>query len=188
MSGTAAAAGDAPELEMRGIGKSFGAIRALTDVSCTFYRGEVHALMGENGAGKSTLMKILSGAYQADPGGEIRLKGKPATIDEGGGWKHNYVKVEQMMGTDFVTVQESDPLELVLNLMIWERVRHVPVEDAQHRLVGLVSYRAVLRAAAQWLHESESAPIPVSEVMKRDPWTVSPDTSTPPPVDGSSGT
>jgi len=103
---------------------------------------------------------------------------KAASIEEGGGWKHNYVKVEQMMGTDFVTVQESDPLELVLNLMIWERVRHVPVEDAQHRLVGLVSYRAVLRAAAQWLHESESAPIPVSEVMKRDPWTVSPDTST----------
>jgi CBS domain-containing protein len=62
--------------------------------------------------------------------------------------------------------------------MIWERVRHVPVEDAQHKLVGLVSYRAVLRAAAQWLHESESRPIPVAEVMKRDPWTVSPDTST----------
>jgi len=81
VSGTAAEAGQAPELEMRGIGKSFGAIRALTDVSCTVYRGEVHALMGENGAGKSTLMKILSGAYQADPGGEIRLKGQPVTID-----------------------------------------------------------------------------------------------------------
>jgi ribose transport system ATP-binding protein len=71
----------APELEMRGIGKTFGAIRALTDVSCTVYRGEVHALMGENGAGKSTLMKILSGAYQADPGGEIKLRGQPVTIN-----------------------------------------------------------------------------------------------------------
>jgi CBS domain-containing protein len=105
-------------------------------------------------------------------------KWEPACIDEGGGWKHNYIKVEQMMGTDFVTVHESDPMELVLNLMIWERVRHVPVEDGQHRLVGLVTYRAVLRAAAQWLHESESKPIPVSAVMKKDPWTVSPDTST----------
>lgn len=101
-----------------------------------------------------------------------------ARIEEGGGWKHNYVKVEQFMGTDFVSVQESDPLDLVLNLMIWERVRHVPVEDSQHKLVGLVTYRAVLRAAAQWLHESESKPIPVSAVMKRDPWTVSPETST----------
>jgi CBS domain-containing protein len=101
-----------------------------------------------------------------------------ASIEEGGGWKHNYVRVEQMMSTDFVTVQQDDPLELVLNLMIWERVRHVPVEDAQHRLVGLVTYRAVLRSAAQWLHESESKPIPVSEVMKKDPWTVAPETST----------
>jgi CBS domain-containing protein len=101
-----------------------------------------------------------------------------ARIEEGGGWKHNYVKVEQFMGTDFVTVHEDDPLDLVLNLMIWERVRHIPVEDAQHKLIGLISYRAVLRAAAQWLQESDPKPIPVSDVMKRDPWTVTPDTST----------
>jgi CBS domain-containing protein len=101
-----------------------------------------------------------------------------ADIREGGGWKHNYVKVEQFMGTDFVTVQEGDPLDLALNLMIWERVRHIPVEDSKHKLVGLVSYRSVLRVAAEWLNAADPRPIPVSEVMKRDPWTVSPDTST----------
>src|SRR3712207_4076757 len=71
----------APILEMRGISKTFPGVRALTDVSLTVYPGEIHALMGENGAGKSTLMKILSGAYQADPGGEIRINGKPVVID-----------------------------------------------------------------------------------------------------------
>jgi CBS domain-containing protein len=101
-----------------------------------------------------------------------------ADIREGGGWKHNYVKVEQFMGTDFVTVHEGDPLDLALNLMIWERVRHIPVEDSKHKLVGLVSYRSVLRVAAEWLNAADPRPIPVSEVMKRDPWTVSPDTST----------
>ena len=50
------------------------------------------------------------------------------------------------------------PLDLVLNLMIWERVRHVPVEDAQHKLVGLVSAEAVLRAAAQWLLRRNRGP------------------------------
>ena len=59
-----------PILEMRGISKTFPGVKALSDVSLQIYPGEVHALMGENGAGKSTLMKILSGAYQADPGGE----------------------------------------------------------------------------------------------------------------------
>ena len=69
-----------PSIEMRNIRKTFGPIRALSNVSFSAYAGEVHALMGENGAGKSTLMKILSGAYRADPGGEILISGRLATI------------------------------------------------------------------------------------------------------------
>jgi len=68
-------------LEMRGISKTFPGVRALDNVRLTVYPGEVHSLMGENGAGKSTLMKILSGAYQADPGGEILIEGKVSVID-----------------------------------------------------------------------------------------------------------
>ncbi len=70
-----------PILEMRGVSKSFFGIKALQKVDLTVYAGEVHALMGENGAGKSTLMKILSGAYRPDPGGEIRIEGKPVRIE-----------------------------------------------------------------------------------------------------------
>ncbi|AGA26983.1 sugar ABC transporter ATP-binding protein [Singulisphaera acidiphila] len=57
-----------PLLEMHGVSKSFGASRALDNVSLALRGGEVHALIGENGAGKSTLMKILSGAYRPDQG------------------------------------------------------------------------------------------------------------------------
>src|SRR5580658_3350390 len=69
----------APLLEMRGIGKSFPGVRALSDVSLTLGAGEVLVLVGENGAGKSTLMKILAGALQADQG-EILIDGKPVRI------------------------------------------------------------------------------------------------------------
>ncbi len=65
-----------PVLEMTAISKTFNGLRVLKDVALKVYAGEVHALMGENGAGKSTLMKILSGAYQADAGGEIRIDGQ----------------------------------------------------------------------------------------------------------------
>ena len=70
-----------PILEMRGVSKSFFGIKALRSVDLTAHAGEIHALMGENGAGKSTLMKILSGAYRPDPGGEIRIEGKPVRIE-----------------------------------------------------------------------------------------------------------
>lgn len=66
-----------PLLEMREISKTFGPVKALSGVSLTAFPGEVHALMGENGAGKSTLMKVLSGAYVADPGGEVLVDGQP---------------------------------------------------------------------------------------------------------------
>lgn len=64
---------------MRGIGKSFPGVRALSDVSLTLNAGEVLVLVGENGAGKSTLMKILSGALPADEG-EILIDGAPVRI------------------------------------------------------------------------------------------------------------
>jgi ribose transport system ATP-binding protein len=70
-----------PILEMRGISKTFPGVKALAHVELTVFPGEVHALMGENGAGKSTLMKILSGAYRADAGGEILIDGRPIHID-----------------------------------------------------------------------------------------------------------
>ncbi len=71
-----------PRLEMRGISKTFPGVKALNGVDLKAWGGEVMSLMGENGAGKSTLMKILSGAYQADAGGEILIDGVPVTITD----------------------------------------------------------------------------------------------------------
>ncbi|MEM5427924.1 sugar ABC transporter ATP-binding protein [Cupriavidus oxalaticus] len=74
------AAAAAPLLALRNISKTFPGVKALSNVQLTVYAGEVHALMGENGAGKSTLMKILSGAYTADPGAECRIAGEPVAF------------------------------------------------------------------------------------------------------------
>ncbi len=68
-------------LELRRVSKTFPGVKALRDVQLRVHAGEVHALMGENGAGKSTLMKILSGAYLADPGAEILFDGQRVEID-----------------------------------------------------------------------------------------------------------
>src|SRR3954462_11267823 len=61
---------DQPEtlLSATHISKRFGITKALDDVSVTFLKGEVHALMGENGAGKSTLGKVIAGLHRQDSG------------------------------------------------------------------------------------------------------------------------
>ncbi|GHO67450.1 ABC transporter ATP-binding protein [Ktedonobacter sp. SOSP1-52] len=68
-----------PILQMRGIGKHFGAVRALNNVDFEVYPGEVVALVGDNGAGKSTLVKAISGVQPAD-GGEVFVNGQQVTL------------------------------------------------------------------------------------------------------------
>jgi len=66
------------ELRVEGVGRSFGALRALDDVSFSLHGGEVLGIVGENGAGKSTLLNLLSGTLPPDQG-EIRLDGEQLT-------------------------------------------------------------------------------------------------------------
>ena len=101
-----------------------------------------------------------------------------ASLTEAGGWKPSYLRVEQYMSTDLLTVREDEPIDLVANLMDWHRIHHVPVEDNEHRLIGLVSHRPLLRFLAGDEADRSDGPIPVSRVMARDLVTVSPETAT----------
>jgi ribose transport system ATP-binding protein len=67
-------------LELSGVYRQFGAVRALSDVSFDCRAGEVHALVGENGSGKSTLLGIASGFVEPDRG-SVRIGGKPLRTD-----------------------------------------------------------------------------------------------------------
>lgn len=113
-----------------------------------------------------------------------QAEGKPvvdwplAGIEEGGGWKHTFHTVEQYMTTDLFTVHQDEPVELVANLMDWERIRHVPVEDNQHHLVGLISYRMLIRLLAN--RSRDDRPRSVSEIMRKGESlvTIPPETTT----------
>ena len=75
---TAAGAHDVA-VRMTGVSKSFGGNRALDNVDLSFYKGQIHALLGGNGAGKSTILKILNGVYTPDEGSKIEVGGVPLT-------------------------------------------------------------------------------------------------------------
>jgi ABC-type sugar transport system ATPase subunit len=66
-------------LEIKGLSKQYGIVRALKNVSFSIAKGEVHALLGENGAGKSTLIKIISGE-ETPTSGSLFIDGSAVTV------------------------------------------------------------------------------------------------------------
>lgn len=95
-------------LELRHITKVYPGVRALDDVSLSFRRGEVHALLGENGAGKSTLIKIIAGAVHQDAG-EMDIAGESYTrIDPDIAKQHGIETVYQEFNlVDSLSVAEN---------------------------------------------------------------------------------
>jgi branched-chain amino acid transport system ATP-binding protein len=70
------AAGERPLLDVQGVSKSFGGLKALTDVNLKIREGAIHAIIGPNGAGKSTLLNCLIGLLTPDEG-QVTFDGRP---------------------------------------------------------------------------------------------------------------
>ncbi|MBZ0151886.1 MAG: CBS domain-containing protein [Planctomycetes bacterium] len=94
------------------------------------------------------------------------------------GWKESYVQVGQFMTTDLFTVHPEDVVDLAASLMDWRHIRHVPVEDNEGRLVGLVSHRTLLRLVGQGMRGAERTPVAVKDIMIKNPVTVTPAAAT----------
>jgi D-xylose transport system ATP-binding protein len=101
----------APLVEIEGVHKSFGGVRAVEDVTLTLHPGEVVAVLGHNGAGKSTLMKMLAGAYPIDSG-EVRIDGQTVRINSPADAQ------AQGIETIYQTLALADNLDGVANLFL----------------------------------------------------------------------
>jgi CBS domain-containing protein len=91
-------------------------------------------------------------------------------------WEHGYRTVGQFMSTDLFTVSPDDLIDLAASVMDWRHIRHVPVEDQEGRLVGLITHRGLLRMMINSAN-SNTKVTTVREIMVADPVTVTPSTS-----------
>ncbi|MHC4922510.1 MAG: CBS domain-containing protein [Planctomycetota bacterium] len=143
-------------------------------------RWALKSLSGMRGrAPKDTRFRTLTSTML-----ERQRSGRPvhewplAVLEETRDWRYSYRTVGQFMSTDLFTVQPDDLVDLAASMMDWERIRHVPVEDSDGQLVGVVSHRAVLRLVARGLATDEAKPVLVRDIMAADPVTVTPETPT----------
>ncbi len=125
-------------LTLDAVNKSFGAVRALADVSIEIGRNEVVGLVGENGAGKSTLMKIFSGVYQPDSG-RILHEGTPIVLRS--------PLDAARAGIGMVHQEQS----LLLNISVAENI-YLGREAAFIRM-GAINWRAMHAAARRQLEK-----------------------------------
>ncbi len=100
-----------PLLELTGVSKSFGAVRALTKVNFKARAGEVMALVGDNGAGKSTLIKGISGIYPFDEG-EIHFDGQQVNI------RHPRESADLGIEVVYQDLMLADNLDVVANMFL----------------------------------------------------------------------
>jgi ABC-type sugar transport system ATPase subunit len=135
--GSAGPAGDGvPLLQLKGVTKSFGPVRALNEVDLEVPPGKVTALVGDNGAGKSSLIKTVSGLWEPD-GGEILWEGRPVHL-------HGPRDAEALgITTIYQDLALCDNLDIVQNMFLG----HEPI------ISGLLDEATMEQAARQTLRE-----------------------------------
>ena len=171
---------ETPGLEQENIDLYLGVIeeRVRTGRTGAFWQLESMTQLADEGPMAERLTAITAAIATRQRGGSPVHTWEPARLEEGAGWKQSYLTVEHCMDTDIVTVNEHEPVDLVANLMVWNNIRHVMVEDDENRLIGLVSQRKLLGLVGTYHPEERDGPMPVSEIMQRDPVSVAPETST----------
>jgi branched-chain amino acid transport system ATP-binding protein len=132
-------------LEARGIGKRFGGVQALKDVSLTIRSGEIYGLIGPNGAGKTTLFNVFTGLYPRD-GGEVLFAGTALEL------KSPQAVAAAGIARTFQNIRLFGNMTALENVMIGRHVRtHAGVISAILRTRAERSEEAAIRRRAEEL-------------------------------------
>ena len=136
-----------PAFEARAISKSFGPVQALSSVTVTLNRGEVHSIIGENGAGKSTLMNVICGRF-APTEGQLFVDGAPV---------HFHSPKDAQRHGIAIAPQE---ISLVPDLTVYENI----LLGAQRGRIAAIDWRQTREQATHHLHQVDNSIDPRAKV------------------------
>ena len=164
------------------IDRYLGIIEERVQKDCTGAQWSLASLskMTREGGNRDERLRALTAAMiDRQRKGEPVTRWELASLHEGAdGWMASYRTVSQFMETDLFTVRSEDIVDLAASLMEWEGLRHIPVEDDGGKLVGLVTNHDLLRLVGSHYEQGGFGNVPISQIMRRDPLTVGPETPT----------
>ncbi|HEY0171209.1 MAG TPA: CBS domain-containing protein [Pyrinomonadaceae bacterium] len=131
--------------------------------------------MGEEATSDLRQRKLAAAMLERQQGAEPVHQWEVIKAYGSEGWRQITHTVGHLMSTDLFTVRPDDLVEMVARVMEWRDVRHVPVEDEEGRLVGIVSHRSLLRMRAE-SPPGEGELVAVRQIMNPDPISVAPTT------------
>ncbi|MCP4200353.1 MAG: CBS domain-containing protein [bacterium] len=137
-----------------------------------------YVAMSETAGRAESLAALTAATCLRQETGEPVHEWQTAEPSEAGDKKKHYRRVDQVMVTDLFTVNQDDLVDIAAFVMDWRHIRHVPVEDDDHRLVGLVTHRSLLRILGGSVLSGIGSATSVGEIMQRDLVTVRPETTT----------
>ncbi|HZT59214.1 MAG TPA: glutamate-cysteine ligase family protein [Pyrinomonadaceae bacterium] len=132
--------------------------------------------MGGEGTSDLRQRKLSAAILERQQGGEPVHRWAVIKAYGSEGWRQSRHTVGHLMSTDLFTVRPDDLVEMVARVMEWRDVRHVPVEDEEGRLVGIVSHRRLLHMLADRLPGVTEELVAVRQIMNPDPVSVAPTT------------
>jgi len=167
------------DIDAKDIDRYLGVIKERAEIQRTSsgWMLESFSKMDQNAKPNVRLRELTAQMKENQRSGQPMHTWPLAELEEKSDWIDNYQTVERFMSKDLFTVRPEDVIDLAASLMNWKHIRHVPVEDDEGNLVGVVSHRDLLEIMARnRLRNGQE--IVIKDVMKTELVTVGPQTPT----------
>lgn len=148
--------------------------RVKTVKTGSFWMLKSYHNMAKNKNKEEVLTAITASAMQQQEDNTPVHNWRLAELNDNKSWKPSEVMVSEFMTRRIYTVKKDDIIELVAEMMDWQRIRYVAVEDDKGRLAGLITSRQLLKAYAEKIHQGKPLPATAKDLMISNPHTISP--------------